>query len=233
MELVGGVGGEADGRRYTRFARYDRVHGGGDHGLAAEVHRAQEGDFLVRSRGQGHGVHKPGSAQGGVVHQRGIVAVQHHVAGVQGVEHRRTRGHPRLHGLQGIGGIQLPVQSIDFPRKIVLYQILVPLQLSRRIAAHALVMVRRHGGVEHVHREVQHTVLRVFIGLDNLVYRPLRKGLAKVLGGGEMVCVKVPLAHDEQVGGAKHADAQGRRPLAPEAGHLPGMFRLPLREIGP
>ena len=88
----------------------------------------------------------------------------------------------------------------------MLYEVLVALKLGRGVAAHILVVVGRHGTVENVHREVQHAVLRVFVGLDHLVHGPLNEGLVEVLGSGEMAFVEVPLAGDEQVHQHKDAD---------------------------
>ena len=97
-------------------------------------------------------------------------------------------------------------------------QVLVALQLGRGIAAHALVMVGGDGGVEHVHREIQHAVLRVLVGLDDLVHRTLGEGFAEVLRGGEMVAVEVALAHYEKVHREQEADAGGGHPSAAQPG---------------
>ena len=65
-----------------------------------------------------------------------------------------------------------------------------------------------------VNREVQYAVLRVVIGQNNLVHRPLRKGFVEVLGGGEMIGVKVTLANRKQVDGRECADCDGGYPGA-------------------
>ena len=83
----------------------------------------------------------------------------------------------------------------------MVYQVLIPLELCRGVTANVLVPVAGDGGIEYVNREVQYAVLRVFIGQDNLVHRPLREGFVEVLGGGEMIGVKVTLANRKQVDG--------------------------------
>ena len=115
----------------------------------------------------------------------------------------------------------------------MLDEVLVALQLGRGIAAHRLVVVGRYGRVENVHREVQDAVLRVLVGLDNLVHWPLGEGFSEILGRGEMVCVEVALVGDEEVGGAEDANHDGSHPFAPESGELLRVLRLSLRQIGP
>ena len=92
-----------------------------------QVHGPQKGDFLVGVGGYGHAVHKPGGAKGGIVHQRRIRAVQHHVSGVQGVEDRCVGSHPGLHLLQLADLVQLLVQAVDFAGQVVLDEVLVAL----------------------------------------------------------------------------------------------------------
>ena len=203
------------------------------HGVAAEVCGAQQGNLFIGRGGFHHGVHEPGGAQGGRVLQRRIIAVQHHVAGVEGVQDRSVRSHPIGHVLQLGGLAQLLVQAVDFSGKVVLDKVLIPLQLGRRIATHILVVVGGHGGVENVHREVQDAVVGVCIGLYHLVHRALHEGFAEVLGGGEMVRVEVALAGGEKICQDKEADEQNRYPAAPEAGKGLGVLRLPLGREGP
>ena len=167
------------------------------HRLAAKVNGAKQGDFLVWRRGRHHGIHKPNGAQSGIVYKRRIIAVQHHIAGVQGIEHRGACGHPGGHILQAFGPVKLLVKAVYFASKIVLNEVLITLQFSRRVAANTLVMIRRNGRIEHVHRKVKHAVLRVFIGLDHLVHRTFGKGLGEVLGGGEMIGIQIALSNYE------------------------------------
>ena len=115
----------------------------------------------------------------------------------------------------------------------MLNEVLIALQFGRRIAAHILVMIGRNGRVEHVHREVQHPVLRVFIGLDHLVHGALGEGGVEVFGRGEMAGIEVTLSGSKKVHGHQQADADGGYPPSAHAGKCLGLGGLPLGRKGP
>ena len=115
----------------------------------------------------------------------------------------------------------------------MLNQVLIPLELGRGVAAHVLVVVGGHGGIEHIHREVQNTVLRVCIGLYHLIYRARDEGFVKVPRGGEVAGIEVTLAGSKQIGQDKQADKHNRYGAATEAGESLGVLRLPLGQEGP
>ena len=125
------------------------------------------------------------------------------------------------------------VEGVYLAAKVVFNQVLITLELGRRIAANALVVVRRDRGIEHVYRQIKDAVLRVFIGLNHLIHRPFRKRLVKVLGGCEVVGVKIALACDKEVDGAQKADYHCRYPLASITCKALRIIRLTLRQIGP
>ena len=115
----------------------------------------------------------------------------------------------------------------------MLDEVLIPLQLGRGIPADVLVVVGRHGGVEDVYREVQHPVLRVFVGLDNLVHGALCKRRVEVFGRSEVAGIEITLADGEQVYGHQQANPHGGNPLAAVTGEGLGMLCLAFGKVGP
>ena len=205
-EFVRGIGRKDDRVRGIRRGESHVRHVLADDGLVPQVHAAQESDLLVgRCRTDGL-IDKPGIAQGRFVIYRSIVTTDNDIPGIQRIKNR-SRRKSGLHLIDGFRLLHGPVDGIDLTRQIVFDEILVPLEFRRGVTAHALVVVRGDGGVEHVDAEVQDPVGRIRVGLDHLVHGTLGERFAEVLRGGEMVGVQVAFAGGEKVHRDEGADS--------------------------
>ena len=214
MQFIGSIGRHFDEVSGAVGGGGSHIYGLRNHRLVTEIHGAQQGNFFIGIGRFHRRIYEPRRSEGGVILQGRILSSQNDVPGVEGIQNRSSLCHPVTDGLQVFGLVELLVKAVDFSGEVVLNEVLVALELGGRITADVLVMVAGHRGIEHVYRKIQHTVLRVFIGLDHLVYRALCEGFVEILGGGEMVCVEVTLVHHEKVQDYQKAHGRHRNPLA-------------------
>ena len=203
-----------------------------DDGLAVERNSPEEGDLLVRRRGDGGRFHEPGRPGGIPVIQGCILSAQDDILGIQRVEYRR-RGQGLLRLRHGLRFADRAVDAVDLLVEVAVDEVLVALELRRGIAADRLVVIGRDGGVEDIHGQVEHPVGRVRVGLDHLVHGPLGERPPEVLRRGEVTVVEVALAGGEHID--QHEDTDGRTGNRPPPGAGEGLrvVRLSLREQRP
>ena len=126
-EGVGRIGFHLDGV----IRPFCRSEGGHRHILAhdgrrARVHQTQEADLIIRGKRRHRLVHEPRRTEGIGVVERRQLAIQHHVAGVQHIQHRSVLQGARQ-VFQGFHLAQFAVHGGDFLGKVLLDEVLVAL----------------------------------------------------------------------------------------------------------